>query len=90
MLVEPQPPRIQLPKGCQACVKSAVLHAIALAHYTIVYARAWAASSINARVRLAAESRLLGPFRHLRQRKAWIAFVVFQCSSGGHLEESAL
>ena len=37
-------------------MKSAVLHAIALAHYAIVYARAWAADSINARVRLAAEN----------------------------------
>ena len=37
-------------------MKSAVLHAIALAHYAIVFARAWAADSINARVRLAAEN----------------------------------
>ena len=56
MLAKPQPPRIQLPKGWQGCVKSAVLYAIALAHYSIVYARAWAADSINARVRLAAEN----------------------------------
>jgi transposase InsO family protein len=56
MLAKPQPPRIQLPRGWQGCVKSAVLHAIALAHYSIVYARAWAADSINARVRLAAEN----------------------------------
>ena len=56
MLTKPQPPRIDLPKAWQACVKSAVLHAIALAHYAIVYARAWAADSINARVRLAAEN----------------------------------
>ena len=56
MLVEPQPPRIQLPKGWQDCVKSAVLYAISLSHYAIVYARAWAADSINARVRLAAEN----------------------------------
>jgi len=41
MLTNPQPPRIYLPKGWQDCVKSAVLHAIALAHYAIVYARAW-------------------------------------------------
>ena len=54
MLANPQPPRLHLPKGRQDCVKSAVLHAIALAHYAIVYARAWAADSINARVRLAA------------------------------------
>ena len=56
MFANPQPPRIHLPKGWQDCVKSAVLHAIALAHYTIAYARAWAADSINARVRLAAEN----------------------------------
>ena len=56
MLTKPQPPRIHLPKGWQDCVKLAVLHAIAPAHYAIVYARAWAADSINARVRLAAEN----------------------------------
>jgi hypothetical protein len=37
MVVEPQPPRIQLHKGWQNCVKSAVHCAIALAHHTIVY-----------------------------------------------------
>jgi hypothetical protein len=56
MLTNLQPPRIHLPKGWQDCVKSAVLHAIALTHYAIVYARAWAADSINARVRLAVEN----------------------------------
>ena len=56
MLTNPQPPRIHLPKGWQDCVKSAVLHTIALAHYAIVYARAWPADSINARVRLSAEN----------------------------------
>jgi transposase InsO family protein len=56
MLAKPQPPRIQLPRDWQGSVKSAVLYTIALAHYTIVYARAWAADSINARVRLASEN----------------------------------
>jgi len=56
MLAYPQPPRIHLPKAWQDCVKSAVLHTIALAHYAIVYARARAADSIHARVRLAAEN----------------------------------
>jgi hypothetical protein len=42
----PQPPRIHLPKGWQDSVQSAVLHAMALAHYAIVYARAWAADCI--------------------------------------------
>jgi len=56
MLTKPEEPRIPLPKGWQGCVTTAVLHAIALAHYAIVYARAWAADSINARVRLSAEN----------------------------------
>jgi hypothetical protein len=56
MRVESGLPHIELPKGWRGCVRSAVLHAIALAHYAIVYARAWAADSINARVRLAAEN----------------------------------
>ncbi len=56
MLAKPEAPQIPLPKGWQGCVKSAVLHAIALAHYAIVYARAWAADSINARVRLATDN----------------------------------
>ena len=57
MLTTPKPPpRIHLPKGWQGCVQSAVLHAIALAHYAIVYARAWAADRTKARVRFAAEN----------------------------------
>ena len=56
MLTKQEEPRIPLPKGWQDCVQSAVLHAIALAHYAIVYARAWAADGINARVRLTAEN----------------------------------
>jgi hypothetical protein len=56
MLAKPQPPQLPLPKGWRGCVKSAVLHAIALAHYAIVYARAWAADSINARVRRSSEN----------------------------------
>ena len=56
MLTKLEESQIHLPKCWQDCVKSAVLHAIALAHYAIAYARAWAADSINARVRLAAEN----------------------------------
>ena len=56
MLARPKPPRIPLPKGWHSYATSAVLHTIALAHYAIVYARAWAADSINARVRFAAEN----------------------------------
>jgi hypothetical protein len=42
MFAYPQPPRIHFPKGWKDCIKSAVLYAIALAHYAIVYARAMA------------------------------------------------
>ena len=45
-----------------------MLYAIGLAHYSIVTARAWAADSINARVRLAAENdRLHGEYALLRE-----------------------
>jgi hypothetical protein len=53
---QPGPPRIHPSKGWQDDVKSAVLHAIALTHYAMVYVRAWAADSIQARGRLAAEN----------------------------------
>ena len=56
MPVQSDPPHITLPNGWRRHVRLAVLHTIALAHYSIVYARAWAADSINARVRLAAEN----------------------------------
>ena len=49
-------PDIPLPSGWPKCVRSAVIHVISLAHYAIVAARGWAANSVNARVRLAAEN----------------------------------
>ena len=51
-----KPPTIALPKSWTAHVRSAVLHVIALAQYATVYTRSWAASSLNARVRLKAEN----------------------------------
>ena len=45
-----------LPSGWPDSVRSAVICVISLAHYAITYARGWAANSINARVRLAAEN----------------------------------
>jgi len=39
MLTNPRSLRIHLPKGWQDCVKSAVLHVIALAHNANVYVR---------------------------------------------------
>ena len=47
---------VSLPSGWPDCVRSAVIYVISLAHYAITYARGWAANSINARVRLAAEN----------------------------------
>ena len=47
-------PDVPLPSGWASNVKSAVLYVTSLAHYAITCARGWAASSINARVRLAA------------------------------------
>ena len=51
MVANPQSPRIHLPKGWHDCVKSAVLHAIALAHYAIVYARALTPTPTTAETR---------------------------------------
>ena len=50
------PSDIPLPSGWPDCVRSAVIYVISLAHYAITCARSWAANSINARVRLAAEN----------------------------------
>ncbi len=50
-----KPPKILLPKSWTAHVRSAVLHVISLAQYATVYTRSWAASSLNARIRLKAE-----------------------------------
>jgi len=40
MLAKPKEPRIPLPKGWPGCVKSAVFHSIAPAHYALARARA--------------------------------------------------
>ncbi len=50
-----KPPRIPLPKGWPSHVKSGVLHIISLAHFSTTHARGWAAKSVSARVRIAAE-----------------------------------
>ena len=48
-------PAIPLPQGWSSQVKSAMLHVISLAQFTLAYTRGWAANSPNARIRLAAE-----------------------------------
>ena len=45
-----------LTKNWKRGIRSAVLNVISLVQFSIVYARGWAANSINARVRLKAEN----------------------------------
>jgi hypothetical protein len=52
----PKPPKISLPNDWPCHVKSAIVHIISLAHFSITYTRGWAANSINARVRIASEN----------------------------------
>jgi len=49
-------PTISLPKNWPSHVKSAVLNVISLAHFSVTYARSWAAKSVSARVRIAAQN----------------------------------
>ena len=53
-------PRIPLPKQWPSRVRSGVLHAISLAHFSLTFTRSWAANSINARIRLKQENDRLG------------------------------
>ncbi len=48
-------PEIPLPRAWPSRVKSAILHVISLAQFTLTYTRGWAANSPNARIRLKAE-----------------------------------
>ena len=49
-------PRIPLPKQWSKRVRSGVLHAISLAHFSLTFTRSWAANGYNARFRLKAEN----------------------------------
>ena len=49
-------PSIPLPKQWPNRVRSGVLHAISLAHFSLTFTRSWAANSWNARIRLKAEN----------------------------------
>jgi len=51
--------RLPLPKGWPNRIRSAVIHVISLAHFSLTFARSVAANSINARIRLKAESSRL-------------------------------
>ena len=48
-------PRIALPKSWTASVRSAMIHVIAFAQYTVVYTRNWMADSTNPRLRMKSE-----------------------------------
>lgn len=63
------------------CVKLAVLYAISQAHYPVVYACAWAADSINARIRLAAEND------GLQQARAIATNLLTRCFDGNYVGE---
>ena len=45
-----RPPRIPLPSGWPLRVRSAVIHVISLAHYSLTSTRSWAANNWNARI----------------------------------------
>ena len=64
MAGSPPPPKIPLPSGWPRHVRSAVIHAISLAHLSLTSTRSWTINSWNARVRLKAE------FNWLRQEWA--------------------
>ena len=52
-------PRLPLPKGWPAKIRSSMLHVISLAQFAAVYTRSWAANSSNQRVRLKAKVQRL-------------------------------
>ena len=63
---------IPFPKSWPLHVKSAVLHAISLAHYAIVHARGRAMDSIYSRVRLGAQIDRLRDERSLLREETRI------------------
>jgi len=61
-------PEIPLPRDWSSRVKSAILHVISLAQFSLAYTRGWAANSPNARIRLKAElDRALQEINLLRE-----------------------
>ncbi len=50
------PLRIPLPKGWPRSIRSAVIHAISLAQFSLTHTRSWAANNWNARIRLKQEN----------------------------------
>ena len=56
MAGSPPPPSIPLPRGWSRRVRSAVIHAISLAHFSLTSTRSWAVNNWNTGVRLKAEN----------------------------------
>jgi len=56
MLASTRNPKIPLPKDWPRKVRSAIIHAISLAHVSLTGTRSWAANSWNARIRLKQEN----------------------------------
>ena len=59
MTAIPADHRLPLPKGWPKRIRSSVIHAVSLAHFSVTFARSVAAASINARIRLKAENNRL-------------------------------
>ena len=55
MPAKPSSLEIPLPRGWPSRVKSAILHVISLAQFTLAYTRGWAVNSPISRIRLKAE-----------------------------------
>ena len=55
MHAKPSFPVIPLPRAWPSCVKSAILHVISLAQFTVAYTRGWAVDSANPRLRMKGE-----------------------------------
>ena len=55
MSAKPSSPAIPVPQASPSRVKSAILHVISLAQFTLVYTRSWAAGSTNPRLRMKGE-----------------------------------
>jgi transposase InsO family protein len=58
-ILDPREPKVSLPKEWPRVAKSAILHAIGLAHLVVTHVRGWCADSPLRRVRLAAECERL-------------------------------
>ena len=67
--------QIPLPKRWPSRVRSTVLHAISVAHFSLTHTRSWAANSWNARIRLRQENdRLQKELALIREEMPMLVF----------------